>query len=95
MRFKVYSTLTAWEGFDSLDENSSDDDVAIGNKAASEDTVEPTMPKSAKLETSLTTEVRPSTPEGVVTKLPDLDASPIMSTSKLNAKILTIFLSPL
>ncbi|KAM7538165.1 hypothetical protein Aperf_G00000065641 [Anoplocephala perfoliata] len=80
MRFKVYSTLTAWEGFDSLDEDSSDDDIVVGSKAASENVVEPTSPESSKLETPLMPEARPSTPEGVVTKLPDLDASPIMSS---------------
>lgn len=48
-RFNEYNTLTAWEGFDSLDENSDDDDIAT-----------PTTTKQAKIEPS--TPVHPPPP---------------------------------
>lgn len=74
MRFKEYSTLTAWEDFDSLDEDS-------GNENEVERRKDPTPPKSAKLESqssslpALLPEAWP--PDDVVTKLPSFDASPI------------------
>ncbi|VDM16284.1 unnamed protein product [Hydatigera taeniaeformis] len=66
LRFKEYSTLTAWEDFDSLDEGSGDE-----NEVKRED---PMPPKSAKLEPQ--SSVSPPA-HNVVTKLPSFDASPI------------------
>ncbi|VDN96929.1 unnamed protein product [Rodentolepis nana] len=101
-RFKAYSTLT-WEGFDSLDEDSSDDEVkkatSVIKSITTPDEPEPKvveLPLSSKQEVSVSIseaqhkiderpktpvkEERPSTPEGFVTELPKLDASPIKPT---------------
>ena len=75
MRFKEYSTLTAWDEFDSLDEDSDDDER---DRPC-------TVRKSADLGPQLssspaTAKVLP-TADGTSPKLPSFDASPIKSSS--------------
>ena len=77
MRFKEYSTLTAWDGFDSLDEDS-DDDAEREQLSA--------IPKSTDLGSELSSSPTAVTqvPSVITTspRLPTFDASPIKSSSR-------------
>ncbi|KAL5110771.1 hypothetical protein TcWFU_008282 [Taenia crassiceps] len=86
MRFKEYSTLTAWEDFDSLDEDSGDENE-VGRRK------DPTPSKSTKLESQSSSSPAPL-PEGwpssiVVTKLPSFDASPIKPSRSIESPMET------
>ncbi|KAH9283511.1 Pericentrin [Echinococcus granulosus] len=75
MRFKEYSTLTAWEGFDSLDEDSSDENEVEGGVDSALQKLTELEPQSSSSPTLLP-EVCPPLND-VVSKLPSFDASPI------------------